>query len=374
MNRREFFHGATAAGLATGLDPEPARASGEASALASLPKPGPKPVAHGRKAVASSSHPVVTETMLSVLRAGGNAVDAGIAGCLVQAVVQPEMTNHTGTVTFLYWEAKSGKAYQLESSGTLIPGLAPFRPLPAVGGLAAGPTPPCACVPGFMPGMKALHERFGTRKWSELCEPAVRWATEGAPVHTFQYGVLVEELPSNTYFPSGRDFFMPGGFTPAVGEIFRNAALAETMRRVQKEGPEEFTTGQWARDFVAEGNRLGWPVKLEHLSAIPPRWLEPLSWTHRGHQVLQLAPPERTGVFTAMVLGILEAIGVRRWVLRRGRPRASTSWRARCGGRSSSSGTCRTRRSSTAPWTSGCLRTTTGGSRRSSSAACRRWT
>ena len=307
MNRREFFQGTAAAGVAAGLEPATGDRSA-APALTALPRPGPKPAARGFRAVASSSHPVVTETMLDVMRSGGNAVDAAIAGCLVQPVAQPEMTNHTGTVTFLLWEAKTGKAYQLESSGTLVPGLAPFRPLPAVGGLAAGPTPPCACVPGFMPGMKALHARFATRKWSELCEPAVRWATDGVPVHTFQYGVLEDERPSNTYFPSGRDFFLPGGFTPAVGETFRSAPLAETMRRVQKEGPDDFISGEWARRFVAEGNRLGWPVKIEHLGAAPARWIDPLSWKHRGHDVLQLAPPERVGVFSAMVLGILEAL------------------------------------------------------------------
>jgi gamma-glutamyltranspeptidase/glutathione hydrolase len=295
-------------GVAAGLQAGPAPA---AANLESLSRPGPKPAVKGRKAVASSSHPVVTDTMLEVLRGGGNAVDAGIAGCLVQAVVQPEMTNHTGTVTFLYWEAKTKKAYQLESSGSLVPGLPPFRPLPAVGGLSTGPTPPCACVPGFMPGMKALHERFATKKWSQLAEPAVRWATDGVPVHSFQYGVLEEERPSNTYFPSGRDFFLPGGFTPAVGELFRNAAIAETMRRVSREGPDDFISGEWARRFVAEGNRLGWPVKIEHLQANAGRWIEPLSWTHRGHEVLQLAPPERVGAFSAMVLGILDALGVR---------------------------------------------------------------
>lgn len=312
MNRREFLQGATAAGMSVGVHPGPETAVRAGPAPGDLPRPGRKAaVGPHRHAVASSSHPVVTQTMLDVMRAGGNAVDAGIAGCLVQAVVQPEMTNHTGTVTFLYWEAKTGKAYQLESSGTLVPGLAPFRPLPAVGGLSPAPTPPCACVPGFMPGMKALHQRFGTRKWSQLVEPALRWAVEGVPVHSFQYGVLEDEKPSNTYFPSGRDFFLPGGFTPAVGETFRSAALAQTMRRLQAEGPDHFITGEWARHFVAEGNRLGWAVKLEHLSASPPRWLDPLRWKHRGHEILQLAPPERMGVFTAMVLGILDTLDVR---------------------------------------------------------------
>ncbi|MBE2266595.1 MAG: gamma-glutamyltransferase, partial [Anaerolinea sp.] len=70
---------------------------------------GPKQVVTGTTAVAASQHPIVTNTMLEVMRDGGNAVDAAIAGCLVQATVQQDMTNHTGTVTFLYYEAKSGK-------------------------------------------------------------------------------------------------------------------------------------------------------------------------------------------------------------------------------------------------------------------------
>ena len=44
-----------------------------------------------------------------------------VAGCLVQATVAPHMTNHTGTVMFLYWEAKTGKSYALDSSGTIGP-------------------------------------------------------------------------------------------------------------------------------------------------------------------------------------------------------------------------------------------------------------
>jgi gamma-glutamyltranspeptidase/glutathione hydrolase len=311
MNRRSFLQNAAASGAAAGLGGvAAAMPAGATPALDALPRTGPKPAATGQRAVASSSHAIVTETMLAVMKAGGNAVDAGIAGSLVQAVVQPEMTNHTGTVTFLYWEAKSGKGYQLNGSGTLVPGLAPFRPMPAVGGLAAGPTPPCACIPGFMPAMKALHERFGSRPWKQLCEPAVRWSRDGFPVHSFQYGVFESELPSNTYFPSGREFFMPGGFTPVVGDRFHNPAMAETMRRLAEEGPDYFISGDWARHFVAEGNRLGWPVKLEQLQAIPPRWQEPLRYVHRGQELLQLAPPERTGVFSALVLGILEALEV----------------------------------------------------------------
>ena len=93
--------------------------------------PGPKSAVRGLKAACSTDSAIVTETVLKVMSEGGNAVDAAIAGVLVQAAVEPFMTNHTGTVTFLYYEAATGKLYQLDSVGTFPEGLAPFRPVPA---------------------------------------------------------------------------------------------------------------------------------------------------------------------------------------------------------------------------------------------------
>ncbi len=276
-----------------------------------IARQGPKPVVRHKKVVCSSSHPLVTQTMLQVMRYGGTAVDAGIAGSLLQAVVEPHMTHHAGTVSFLYWEAATGRTYHLNSAGTLVSGLEPFRPVPAVGGMFSLPgQEPCACIPGFMPGLQAIHERFGTRPWRSLCEPAIEAAAEGHVVTSFEFAVLYEELPFFTYFPSGRALFTREGFLPQVGERFKNPELAQTLRRLADEGPEYFTTGAWARHFVAEGNHLGWPVKLEHMTAVPPRWQEPLCWNHNGHEIVQLGPPERTGVFTAFVMGVLDRLGV----------------------------------------------------------------
>ena len=304
MKRRDFVHTAVLAGAGSGLAAEGA-VDGAPGLPAAQGRVGPKEVVRGKKAVAASQHPIVTDTMLDVLREGGNAADAGVAGCLVQATVQQEMTNHTGTVDFIFWEAKSGKAYELNSSGTLVSGLPPFRPLPPNLGMLIPALPPCACIPGFMPGLKAIHERFGSKPWARLVEPAIRWAEEGHVVTSFEFGVLTEELRGNVYFPAGRELFTPGGFLPQVGDRFRNPELAKTLRRLAKEGPDDFVTGEWARQFVAEANRLGWPITLEHMKEVPPRWGEPLRFMHRGHEILQLAPPERQGVFCAMVLGIL---------------------------------------------------------------------
>src|SRR5690349_17155713 len=108
-DRRRFLKQAAAGAVAAGLVPAAAPA-GERQAVVdtdTLPRLGPKPVARGKRAAASSSHPTVTRTMVDVMRAGGNAADAVVAGALMSATVEPHMTNHGGCVTCLYWDAKS---------------------------------------------------------------------------------------------------------------------------------------------------------------------------------------------------------------------------------------------------------------------------
>lgn len=320
QNRRNFLKGAglgiagVAAGGAAGLaraDAIGAAGGSLAVACEDLARQGPKQVIRDKRAVASSQSPIVTQTMLDILEAGGNAVDATVAGCITQATVQPEMTNHTGTVSWLYWEARTGRTWQLNSMGTLHPSLPPFRLYPeGLGGVATGS--PMACIPGFMPGMQAMHERFGRTPWKRLVEPAIPWAEDGFPVDEFQRGVMEFELKGNTFFPGMRELFAPNGFTPSVGERLKNPELAKTLQGLADEGPEYFTKGSWAREFVALANELGWAIALEDLSSNPPRWVEPLRYEHAGFEIVQTAPPERQALYCCLVLGMLRHLDVAR--------------------------------------------------------------
>jgi gamma-glutamyltranspeptidase/glutathione hydrolase len=271
---------------------------------------GRKAPSTGRRAVCSSQHPIVTDTMLDIMRRGGNAVDAAIAGCLVQATVQQEMTNHAGTVTFLYWDAASGRTYELNSWGTIVPGLEPFKPVPGGKGLYTANAVPMAVIPGFMPGLKAMFERFATRPWHELCEPAVRVAEKGHEVDSFEHFVTAQTVGIYLHTASGRSHFTPGGYLPQVGERWRKPELAQTLRALADEGPDHFITGAWARQFVERANELGWQIELEHMNAIPPRWGEGLRYSHRGYEIVQLSPPESLGAICALALGILDALDV----------------------------------------------------------------
>ncbi len=272
--------------------------------------PGPKKPVTGLKAAVTTDSSIVTETMVKVLRNGGNAADAGIAGALVQAAVEPFMTNHAGLVTFLYYEAKTGQVHQLDSLGAHPSGLPPFRPVPpSMGSYAA--YPPSAIIPGFMPGLKEIHRKFGTRQWSELCADAVDWAERGHPVSTFEYGVNLFGEKFITYFPEGRDFFQPKGAFPNVGEIFVPPGLAATLRGVASSGPDYMITGPWAEKFVAKANEMGWKITLDHMTETPPKWVEPIRYRHHEYEVVSLGPPQAQGIYIAIVLGVLKHLGLR---------------------------------------------------------------
>jgi gamma-glutamyltranspeptidase/glutathione hydrolase len=271
--------------------------------------PGPKVPKTGLGAAVTTDSAIVTETMVKVLEAGGNAADAAIAGAMVQAAVEPFMTNHAGLVTCLYYEARTGILHQLDSLGGHPSGLPPFRPVPPGMGPYAF-IPPSAIIPGFMPGMKAIHERFGTRPWSELCADAVAWADSGHVVSTFEYGVNIFGEKFIAYFPEGRDFYQPNGHFPNVGDVFVPKGLVDTMRGVAAD-PDYMITGPWAEKFVAKANEMNWKINLDHMTETPPRWVEPTRFRYQEYEIVCLGPPQAQGFFTGVAMGVLKHLGIR---------------------------------------------------------------
>lgn len=312
MDRRQFIVSAAAG---AGMVAATAKAELQQATPEQMRKyvrnPGTKQPVTNVKAATSTDNAIVTETILKVMREGGNAVDAAIAGCMVQATVEPFMTNHTGTVTFLYYEAKTGKLHQLDSTGTFPADLPPFRPVPAMPGSGYAAYPPSAVIPGFMPGLKAIHDKFGTKPWAYLCEDAIRWADEGHPVSTFEVQVNEYGHAFYNHFPDGRRFFAPDGYLVKVGDLFVNKPLAATLRKVAAEGPDHMISGAWADAFVARGNAMGWKIEKRHMTATPPRWIEPLRFPHHDYEIVSLAPPQNQGLRIAGTLGILRHLKIR---------------------------------------------------------------
>lgn len=277
--------------------------------VAQQPEQGVKPVAEGRRAMVSTSHPAVTRAALDVLRQGGNAVDAALTAMLYQHVVEPQMSTPAGGFGALIYDAKTSRAYYLDAELDHTQG-AP------VGRTLGGPStvPPTSglriAVPGTIAGLKAAADRFGTLAWGDYFGPAIAVAENGFPMYSFLFGELSDAaLARLGVHPSGREtYFKPDGFIPHVGEIWKRPAMAATLRRIAAEGPDYFYRGEWARHFVDAARETGGRLTLEEMAAYRPAWREPLESTYRGHVILGSPPPATGGPLIGMTLNVLEHV------------------------------------------------------------------
>ena len=81
-----------------------------------LEHPGRSPVL-STNGMAATSHPLSTQVAVKVLQDGGNALDAAVAACAVQCVVEPESTGIGGDCFCLYSPSGSTDIIAYNGSG-----------------------------------------------------------------------------------------------------------------------------------------------------------------------------------------------------------------------------------------------------------------
>ncbi|HEX2094476.1 MAG TPA: gamma-glutamyltransferase [Longimicrobiaceae bacterium] len=273
--------------------------------------PGSLAPVTARQGMVVTTDRVASEVGAEILRRGGNAVDAAVATHFALAVVNPEAGNiggggflvvHTaeGTTAALdFREAAPLRATRdmyLDAQGNLTD-----RSL--VGHLAAG-------VPGSVAGMWEAHRRFGSLPWAELVQPAINLA-EGIVVHERLAGSLERNRAALRRFPATTAIFLPGGQVPRVGDRLVQRDLAETLRRIAREGRDGFYRGRTAELVEAEMRRGGGIMTREDLARYEAKWRDPVRFAYRDHQVISMPPPSSGGATLAEILNVLEGYDLR---------------------------------------------------------------
>jgi gamma-glutamyltranspeptidase/glutathione hydrolase len=238
-----------------------------------------------------------------ILEKGGNAVDAAIAANAVMGVVQPYVNGMGGDLFMVYYEAKTGKLYGLNSSGWTPKGET-IEALKAEGKSAIEfQGVDSITVPGAVAGWDAMRVRFGTMPFSETLAPAIYYAENGFPLaeRNSRYWVSKVFLTK----PGWKQTYLPDGFEPKVGSLFRNPALAHSLRDVAEHGRKAFYDGPMTETMVKFLDAQGGKHTLEDFKEFEPEWVEPVSTTYRGWTVYEL-PPNGQGVAALSMLNIME--------------------------------------------------------------------
>jgi gamma-glutamyltranspeptidase/glutathione hydrolase len=258
------------------------------------------------KGMAATSHPLSTLTAVNVLQQGGNALDAAIAACAVQCVVEPGSTGLGGDCFALYAPAGSGNIVAFNGAGR-----APARATEAFyaeAGVTEIPrqSPHAVTVPGALDAWSQLLAAHGSRDLGELLQPAIRLASEGyaiSPRVHFDWNEQVDLLKAN---PAAQRMFLVDGKAPAVGTKHRQPELAETMRQIARYGKDAFYTGPVATDMVECLTALGGLHTLDDFCVARGDFVSPISTRFRSFDVVE-CPPNGQGLIALILLNILAA-------------------------------------------------------------------
>lgn len=256
------------------------------------------------EAMAATSHPSATLAAIRILAAGGNALDAAIAACAVQCVVEPGSTGVGGDCFALIAPDGSSDIIAYNGSGRAPAGASAAWCLER--GLAEIPrqSPISVTVPGAVDAWARLHADHGRMSWAEILAPAIRFAEQGyaiSPRVSADWALDAEALAGD---PNARRIFLPDGRAPRVGEIHRQPELAGTLRSIAVQGRDGFYTGAVAEDIVAYLQSLDGPHTLEDFANARGEYVAPISTSFRDHEVYE-CPPNGQGIVALIILNIL---------------------------------------------------------------------
>jgi len=266
-------------------------------------------IVYASRGAAATSHPQATRVAVDVLRRGGSAVDAAIAANAMLCVCEPTGCGIGGDLFAIVWDAEAKELHGLNASGRSPSGLTRewfleqgYQSIPK-----HGPLP--ISVPGCVDGWFELHGKFGALAMEEVLQPAIEAAKGGVPVPQTIAAYWRMGVPDRQDQPGFREVFMPWGRGPQAGELFRNPALAATLKQIAQGGRDAFYMGNIAKVMAAFVQEHGGFLSEQDLKAHRSEWIEPVSTNYRGYDVWEL-PPNGQGIAALQILNLIEPYDV----------------------------------------------------------------
>jgi gamma-glutamyltranspeptidase/glutathione hydrolase len=266
----------------------------------------------GTNGVVTSRSQIASDVGIEILQQGGNAVDAAVAVGFALAVTYPSAGNIGGggfmvirledgtVVTQDHREKAPGAAFPdmfLDDAGNVD------RRKSLYSAQAAG-------VPGSVAGMLDALERYGSLSREAVMAPAIRLAEEGFPLTQDLAEDFERVLGSMRNYPASMAVFSNNGQPWRAGDQWIQADLAETLKRIARDGRDGFYKGPVADMLVAEMQRIDGMINHDDLAAYNVEWREPIHGNYRGYDVWSMPPPSSGGALVVQMLNMLESYDV----------------------------------------------------------------
>ncbi|MFI5372258.1 MAG: gamma-glutamyltransferase [Candidatus Eisenbacteria bacterium] len=262
-------------------------------------------IVYARHGMVCCAQPLAAQAGLEILKAGGSAVDAAIAVNACLGLMEPTSNGMGGDLFAMVWDPKTRSLHGLNACGRSPLGLKAEMIPPEPDGTIPLYSPYSWSVPGDVDGWGELHARYGKLPLSRDLAPAIRFAEEGFPLSP----VIASDWEHSTRVfkdkPGFAEVFMPGGHAPREGEIFKNPALAKTLRIVAEKGRDGYYKGPIAEAIVRYSKANGGFFSMEDFARHHSEWVDPVSVNYRGVDVWELPPPGQ-GIAALQLLNVLE--------------------------------------------------------------------
>ncbi len=249
----------------------------------------PQRIASSPRGMVSTAHPGATDAGVEILAEGGNAVDAAVASAFALGVCEPQASGLGGQTMMLVHLVDPRRNIALDGSSR-----APMRASvdrfarkeDRKWGYRASTVPSTPAVLAYAAG------KFGRLPLARLLEPAVRLADQGVRITALQRRLQEREEEPWASGNAAPLFRGPEGAPLREGTLFRQPALAETLRTLASRGIEDFYRGEIAarieEDMIAHEGL----IRLDDLANVPwPLERRPLSARFDGLRVLTFPPP-----------------------------------------------------------------------------------
>ncbi|MGD9669943.1 MAG: gamma-glutamyltransferase family protein [Hyphomicrobiaceae bacterium] len=264
-----------------------------------------------RRGIVVAPHHLAAEAGVSVLREGGNAIEAMLAAAAAIAVVYPHMNGLGGDNFWLI--SSSGKPpkaidacgpaaalasteFYRSSGCDVIPPRGPMAALTVAG-----------AVGGWMHALQEARTQGGRMPLSRLLSDAISYAREGFPVSGTQSNNTTTKLAELAHQPGFASLFLHADKAPRVGSRFANVPLAASLERLASAGLDDFYRGDLARSMAKELEEAGSPIRLGDLEGYNALRVSPLSVKLRHGTVFNLPPPTQ-GLASLMIIGLAEQL------------------------------------------------------------------